>query len=209
MKIYDITAEISDNLPRYNKKDVVEVKKILQLKNGDTCNLSAISMSLHTGTHADMPYHFFDSATATHNTMLEYFYGQAKLFRLNITSSQITKEDLLPLNINEGDIILLDVGQSPYMQNPILKKDYIVPTAQAAEYLVEKKIRTLGLDYLSADAYGGSTYPVHEILLGNNIAILEGLVLENIPQGEYIISALPLKIKNGEGSPVRAILIEN
>jgi arylformamidase len=90
-----------------------------------------------------------------------------------------------------------------------LNKNYTALSPCAANFLAEKKIRTVGLDYISADTYNAEGFPVHKILLGNDIAILEGLVLENVPEGEYIISALPLKFKGGEGSPVRAILVEN
>jgi arylformamidase len=80
-------------------------------------------------------------------------------------------------------------------------------TADAAEYLVSKKIKTLGIDCLSVDSYGTSDFPVHKALLGNHIAILEGLVFDGVPEGEYILSALPLKFHKGNGSPIRAVLI--
>lgn len=204
MKIYDITAEVSKNLPFYSENDPFDFKKVLQIKNGDNCNLSRVKMSLHTGTHADMPLHFIEGGMTCSNIPLDRFFGKAKLFRLPQRS--ITKNDLLPLEIKENDIILLDTGQSVYMSESTLKKDYTTLLPEAAEFLVEKKIKTVGLDYISADIYNSHNFHVHKTLLGNGIAILEGLVLHNVPQGEYLLSALPLKFKDGDGSPIRAIL---
>lgn len=206
MKIYDITAEISSALPFYSEDDPFTFDWALRLENGDQCNLSRITMSPHTGTHADMPLHFIENGATCDEIPLEHFYGKAKLFRLR-HKRNILRDDLLPLEIQPSDIILFDTGQSCNMNKP-LKKDYTALSPCAAEYLAEKKIKTVGLDYISADTYNAPDFPVHKILLGNGIAILEGLVLHDIPQGEYEISALPLKFKGGEGSPVRAILVK-
>ncbi|MCL1842833.1 MAG: cyclase family protein [Defluviitaleaceae bacterium] len=207
MKIYDITAEISSALPFYSENDPFKFDRVLRLENGDACNLSRVTMSVHTGTHADMPLHFIENGAACDEISLEHFYGKAKLFRLHHKEPRnISKNDLLPLDIQAGDIILLDTGQSCNMSKP-LKKDYTALSPCAAKFLTEKKIKTVGLDYISADTYNAEGFPVHHILLGNGIAILEGLVLQNVPEGEYEISALPLKFKGGEGSPVRAILV--
>jgi arylformamidase len=93
------------------------------------------------------------------------------------------------------------------MHQSQLKEGYTVLNPDAAEFLVSKKIKTIGIDYISIDEHNSPTFPVHKILLGAGVTILEGLVLDNVPEGEYVISALPLKFKNGDGSPIRAILV--
>ena len=209
MKIHDITTTLSQSIPFYSENDPFHFKKTLQLKNGDMCDLSLIKMSSHTGTHADMPLHFIEDGANCETIQLDHFYGNAKVIRLNLeTHRHIIKEDLIQHDITEGDRILLCTGQSINMDKPLIK-DFIALTPEAAEYLAEKKIKTLGFDYISVDPYNSPNFPVHKILLGNGIAIIEGLVLHNIPPGEYILSALPLKFENGDGSPVRAILIED
>ena len=207
MKIYDITAEISEHLPAYaNGIERPAITTLAQLDKGDTCNLTRISVSAHTGTHADMPLHFISGGAACDEIPLEHFYGPAKVMRIAV-ESHVRKADLEPLDIRAGDIILLDTGQSAYMRCGKFKHDFLAFTLEAAEYLVEKKIKTIGIDYLSIDPYDSADYAVHKALLGNGIAILEGLVLENVPEGMYTLSALPLKIPNGDGSPVRAVLV--
>ena len=205
MKIYDITAEISENLPVYDGERPV-ITDLMQLKKGDVCNFSRLTTTSHTGTHADMPLHFIDDGQDCVNIPLDHFYGSAKV--INIPAKEnIRKADLTHHNIEAGDIILLNTGQSHHMRQGEFKKDYLALTPEAAEYLVEKKIKTVGIDYLSIDPYGAPGFPAHMALLGNNICVLEGLVLENVPEGTYTLSALPLKIPNGNGSPIRAILV--
>ena len=206
MKIYDITASISDSLPVYagERHKVIDVMK---LENGDACNFSAIKFSSHAGTHADVPHHFIQGGATIDDVSLEHFYGKAKLFRLKI-SSHVTKADLEHLEINKGDIVLLDLGQSNYMSIPELNKNYFALTPEAAEYLAGKQVKTVGTDYLSVEPYKTEGYPTHKALLGKGICLLEGLVLGHVPEGEYTLSALPLKFAGGNGSPVRAILIK-
>jgi len=205
MKIYDITAEISDNLPIYGNERPT-ITKVAHLENGDKYNFTNFSMTTHTGTHADMPSHFIKNGTTCETVALDRFYGPAKLIRL-ATTNHITKADLLPFNIEAGMILLIDTGQSAYMGQGTLKQDFLALTQEAAQYLVEKHIKTLGIDYLSVDPYNETEFPAHMELLGNDVTILEGLVLANVPEGEYTLSALPLKIAGGDGSPVRAILV--
>jgi len=207
MKIYDITAPISNDLPVYGEKRP-KITKLAQIDNGDVCNVTWLSASSHTGTHADMPLHFISGGATCSDIALDYFYGPAKVMRIAV-SSHIRKADLEPLDIQAGDIILLDTGQSAHMRHGVLKQDFIALTPEAAEYLAKKKIKTIGIDYLSIDPYGSPDFPAHKILLGNGIGILEGLVLEGVSEGMYTLSALPLKIPNGDGSPVRAILVDD
>ena len=209
MKIYDITAEISDTLPVYGGGDESPIVTILsQHESGDPMHSTKLTLSAHTGTHADMPLHFIPGGSTCTTTALDHFYGTAKVMRIN-TNSHVTKADLEPLDIKAGDIILLDTGQSKYMRQSTFKPDFIALTPEAAMYLAEKKVKTVGIDYLSIDPYKSPGHPAHMALLGNNIAVLEGLVLEDVPEGTYTLAALPLKIQGGEGSPVRAILIDN
>jgi Predicted metal-dependent hydrolase len=87
-------------------------------------------------------------------------------------------------------------------------KDFIALSQSAAEYLVEKKIALVGIDYLSIEAFHAKGNLVHKLLLRNNIVILEGLNLSSIKQGEYELICLPLKLMGADGSPARALLRE-
>jgi len=205
MKIYDITATVGDNLPVFGNERP-QAEKIFQLANGDRYNFTKLSGTTHTGTHADMPAHFTQDCATCDTIPLDHFYGEAKVLRIN-TASHITGENLAAYDIAPGDIVLLSVGQSKYMHNATLKPDFIALTPCAADFLIQKKVKTVGIDYLSVDPYESMDFPVHKALLGNGITILEGLLLDDVPEGEYTLSALPLKVQDGDGSPVRAILV--
>ncbi|MCL2572735.1 MAG: cyclase family protein [Defluviitaleaceae bacterium] len=206
MKIYDITASINENLPSYGDERPV-IKHPAQMKDGHGYNISKLTFSSHTGTHADVPMHFVADGTDIEATPLDHFYGLAKVMTISI-QNHITKVDIQHLDIQPGDRILLNTGQSKYMSQGNLKKDFLALTPEAAQYLADKKIKTLGIDYLSIDPYDTTDFGVHKIILGSGIAVLEGLVLDAVPDGIYTLSALPLKYPNGDGSPVRAILVE-
>jgi len=206
MKIHDITATIGETLPSYGDKRP-NISKICTIASGAPYNFSKFHSTTHTGTHADMPSHFIDGGAACDNIALSKFCGRARVIRIE-TDTHITREDLLPYEIPKGIILLLNTGQSKYMSQPELKKDFVALTPDAAEYLVECDVKTVGIDYLSVDPYDSEDYPVHKILLGRGIPVLEGLVLDDVPEGDYILSAFPLKIEDGDGSPVRALLVE-
>jgi HAD superfamily hydrolase (TIGR01509 family) len=191
----------------------------MRIADGDPCNHSFANISLHTGTHVDMPLHFIDGGDACHETDPGLFYGEAKVVRMahvmagvqvpGPITRHISRDDLLPLDIRAGDIILLDTGQSGDMQNGPLNKNFKTILPNAAEYLAECKIKTLGIDCLSVDPFVTSDYAAHKILLSKGIGVLEGLVLDGVPQGRYTLSAFPLKFRSGDGSPVRAVLIDS
>jgi len=195
MKIYDISAEISQDMLFYDDTEQLHTTEIFQIQQGDICNLTRISLTGHIGTHADMPLHFIKDGMSCVDIPLDHFYGKAKVIQMPPITGNITKDALLPLDIQAGDILLLNTGKKTFMP-------------EAATYLTEKKIKTLGVDSLSVDPYGSPDCPAHLILLESGIPILEGLVLDDIPQGIYELSAMPLKFKNGNGSPVRAILVD-
>jgi len=196
MKIYDISREISPTMTFYSPDDTITVNEVAKLKSGDVCNLTRYEFSGHIGTHIDTPLHFLDGGATCDNIDLSYFYGQAKLVQsLEGNGRDVSKADLLNLDIDQGDILLINTGNRAL-------------TADAATYLAELKIKTIGIDSLSADVYGSQSFEVHHTLLGAGIAIIEGLQLDGVPQGRYDLSALPLKFKNGNGSPVRAILAD-
>jgi len=206
MKIYDITAAISCDLPVYGDERP-KITHLAQMKDGDPYNVSRLTATTHTGTHADMPLHFIADGDDCISVDISHFFGPAKVMTVT-AKSHICKADLEGLDIQAGDIILLNTGQSIYMSQGSLKEDFLALTQEAAKYLVKKKVKTIGIDYLSVDPYGVVDFPVHKILLGGGVAVLEGLVLAHVPEGNYILSALPLKLPNGDGSPVRAALME-
>jgi arylformamidase len=216
MRTYDITALFSEGLPEYGGGGSLQIAKKSEIARGAVCNELTLRFDNHTGTHADMPKHFIDKGLSCDNIPLDRFLGTAKLFDLRRIlggRKSVELSDIGCLDINEDDIVLFNTGNSPLMREKVFTPDYVSLSPGAARYLAEKKVKTVGIDYLSVEKFGDPDFPVHKTLLGSGITVLEGLAFDQtplgfVPQGTYFLSALPLKIQDGDGSPVRAVLTD-
>jgi arylformamidase len=205
-KFLDITLELGPSTVTFPGDPPVQIFHPCQLSKGDPCNLSVLTLSSHAGTHVDPPRHFYEHGLGVDQLPLEHFIGPARV--LEIPDKQvITPEELLPFDIKKNEIILLKTRNSLLIKQPVFSRDFAYLSPEAGQYLAEIGILTLGFDYFSCEAYSSQEYEVHHALLGEGIVIIEGLVLTDVPPGSYTLVALPLKIKEGNGSPVRAILI--
>ncbi len=138
---------------------------------------------------------------------LETYIGKVRI--LDVTNyNTITKEVVEQFNIKEHERIIFKTGYCKYLYADTFYKDFPAIDYECAKYLVEKKVKMIGIDYLSIESYHSTDFKVHKTILSNNIGVLEGLDLQNIECGEYDLIALPLKIKNGDGAPTRVILIK-
>jgi arylformamidase len=123
---------------------------------------------------------------------------------------KVTKEDLEKYEIEENDIILLKTQNSTLSEESEFNPEFIFLGETGAKYLVEKKIKSVGIDYLGIERSDiQKDKQTHKSLLGNDIPIIEGLRLNHVKEGEYILYCLPLKIEKIDGSLCRAILIDN
>jgi arylformamidase len=208
MKVFDISMEISDQMVSYPGDRKFSAKKVFDLKKGDPVNLSEIKMNVHTGTHLDAPIHFIKDADSITDIDINDFFGQAKIFDLSMLElgTGITERDLSVLDIKKDDIILLKTKNSEIIDNNF-KEEFVHLTQGGASYLVSMKIKAIGIDYLSIGKYKKDE-STHIILLENNVLVYEGLNLRGILPGEYLFCGFPLKIKESEGAPVRAVLIQ-
>lgn len=203
MKIIDISQEIREDMLVYPGDPKTRIERVSQIPDKEV-NLSIIKIGSHTGTHVDSPLHINNKGKSILDLPLNYFYGKCLVLDLTYCDKKIDKKDLEKLNIQENTIILLKTKNSE-ISDENFNKDYVYLTEEAAEYLVNKKTKALGIDYLSVNKFD-SNDKVHEILL-EKMPIIEGLKLKNVDSGYYIFSGFPLKIKL-DGSPIRAVLIK-
>ena len=207
MKIYDVSMTIHPDMAVYKGRDFK--KPIFSIdsdfKRGDSAYESRLEINMHTGTHLDRPLHMIEGGATLDTLDLEQVVTECKVFDLTQVEDAITKEDLVDKNIEEGDFVLLKTKNS---FEDILEGNFIYVDKTGAEYLQEKGIKGVGSDSLGIER-DQPGHPTHKTLLGNNIVILEGLRLKEIPEGKYFLVAAPIKIAGVEGAPVRAILLEN
>lgn len=196
MKIYDISQEIfscqvfpGDPAP---KKEVIN-----QIEKGDVCNLTAFSMCAHNGTHIDAPYHFINGGKAVDKVCLEHFIGMAYVAE---HQGVISCEDAVK-------IIVKAKNKNAEASKRILLKGDLEVSEEAARVFAASNLLLLGNE---PQTVGPKNAPmaVHLALLGANVVLLEGVRLENVPEGVYFLNAAPLNLAGADGSPCRAILID-
>ncbi len=185
----------------------MEVTKDMLIKKGDICNLSSLSMGVHTGTHVDAPLHFIDEGKDIGHLDLSRFIGLVNIFELK-SEKVITADDIEYLEIKSGDAVFFKTRNSLIPEEEPFNKDYVYFDITAAELLIKRGVKTVGVDYFSVDGFGLGEYPVHMLLLSHEIGVIEGLRLKDVGEGRYFFSCLPLKVEGVDGAPVRAVLLE-
>lgn len=189
MKYYDIGKELFSTHV-YPGDPVPQKRPFFQIKQGDGCNLTVITMGSHNGTHLDAPKHFCEGKGGVDTIPLEKCLGICKVAEINGEVTGRIMENLL----EDGTEKLLLKGE-------------ILLTPQAAQVMADKKIHLVGVESQTVGEGEGQTL-VHQILLGAEVVILEGLVLKEVKPGKYFLAAQPLKWEDVDGSPVRPVLID-
>jgi len=205
---YDITLTISDTLITWPADPAVSIRKTNMISRGDEWNLSELKFSSHCGTHIDAPYHFDENGITVDQIPLDSLIGNATVYDVK-NKEKIDVEDLKSLKIGNCDRIIFKTINSTYWKRPTFIKEFVYITKEAAVYLADRKIKLVGIDYLSVDKFDDMYADAHHILLKKGIIIIEGLDLSMVKPGDYELIALPLKIKNNDGSPARVVLKKN
>jgi arylformamidase len=204
MKIYDLSPEISKNMVVYKNKPEKKpkIKVTRTLKEG--ANESRIEINSHTGSHADAPYHFLKNGKTIEKMSLDKFMGKCVVFDFTKIKNAIKKGHFKNKKIQKNDIVLLKTkNKAEKKYNP----NFTYLEKNGAEFLTSKKIKAVGIDNLGIER-NQPNHETHKILLRNNIPIFEGLDLSKVKQGRYYFHGYPLKIRRGDASPIRAILVE-
>jgi len=202
----DVTVPFRDGMMCFTTDPPCRITSHWEIAKGDIVNLSVIDMGSHTGTHIDAPKHFIDEGRTVDELDAKHFIGRAKLFDLTGVDTSIDLADVQGLDIEKGDIVLFKTRNSQLMRGQTFEEDFVYLTPDAAKWLADRGIVTLGFDFLSIEKFGSKDFGAHYAVLGAGIMIIEGLDLTEADAGEYEIIALPMLIAGGNGSPVRVLL---
>ncbi|WP_108670880.1 cyclase family protein [Peribacillus acanthi] len=202
MKIYDVTAPIFKGMPVYKNKPEKQ-PEISTITNAHVTE-SRISLDVHTGTHVDAPLHMMNEGSTIESISIDRLVRHAKVIDLTKVSDKITKQDIQDKGITNGDFILFKTKNSFDTE---FNFEFIYVAHDAAEYLVEQGIQGVGIDALGIER-AQEGHPTHRALMGQDIIIMEGLQLKEVPEGEYFMAALPLKLQDVDAAPARIVLIE-
>jgi len=214
LKIIDLSYSLQSDMLVYpgNERPVFQW---LGRVNSEGYNLTRLTMNAHTGTHVDAPKHFLDNVMSINEIPLENLYGHASIFKYNkkLNGQEITLEEIISsgFKLKENHIFVLETGIEKYAESNKYNEIFPFPSEELVDWLISKKIKAYMTDATAVDPFGSKTSPVHHLLLGANIPIVENLKnLYLIPENkEFLVSALPIKLKGRDGAPCRAIAILN
>jgi arylformamidase len=211
MTIYDISVTISPNLPTWPGDPGLHLEQVESMDKGAHVNVTRISSSVHLGTHVDAPHHFLNDGRTVEELPLEVLTGPCYVVQLPDGIEAITSDVLERTEVTaEMKRVLFGTRNSHLWANGESKfqTDFVAITEDGAEWLVERGVQLVGVDYLSVAPYGDSI-PTHEVLLKAGVVVVEGLNLSSVMRGFYDLYCLPLKIADSDGAPARAILIQS
>lgn len=204
-KLIDISRLLTPQIAVWPGDSPFQIEPVMKICNGDSVNLTTLTMSAHTGTHIDAPRHFKDNGASIEALDLSKYWGPAQVVT-------VTKEigPLFPNDFDHVDLTLaprlLVRSCSSGRDTTIFDDQIVYPSSVLADFLGAAGIVLYGADGPSMDKTDDVELRGHKALQRNRIAILEGLQLAHVKDGVYDFVALPLNIKNGDGSPVRAVL---
>ena len=207
-QIYDLTLPITRSLIVWPGDPAIDLHRVLKMEDGDVCNLTRMNMSVHTGTHLDAPSHFVADGSHVESLDLQTLIGPALVVDAGDVQS-ITTAVLESLNIpiNTTRLLIKTTNSARWVKGETtFYEEYVAVTADGAQWLVDRGVKLIGVDYLSVAPFDDLVVP-HQILLGAQVIPVEGLNLHNIPTGEYQLICLPMLIEGSDGAPCRTVLL--
>lgn len=203
-KIYDISQTISAATPVWPGEPSPALTPTATIDSRCPVNVSAITLSAHTGAHADSPFHYSPDGASSAACALEPYIGPCRVIDARGAGASVTLDDF-DIDALGGATRVLFRTYDSFPANE-WRSDFKSVDASVIEALGERGVVLVGVDAPSLDPEQSKTMDAHKQVLAFDMRILEGLVLDDVGPGEYELIALPLKIAGADASPVRAIL---
>ena len=205
-KIIDITPVINSQMAVFPGDTPFSREVVLDTENGDNISLSSIKTTVHIGAHTDAPNHYSRQGQGIEARPLELYIGQAQVIEVATRRGQrISVQDLKNKEIQCPRVLFKTLSfPNPYKWN----SDFMSLSADLVEYLHSKGVRLVGIDTPSIDLAEDKILESHGAVARHDMAILEGIVLDQVNEGIYELVALPLAIAGADASPVRAVLLK-
>lgn len=196
--IVDLSVALDENTPAYPGDPKISIRQSAAYATEGYMD-HAVSVGTHTGTHIDAPAHMIEGSPTLGRLPLDTFIGTGKIVR------GFSKEAIDTARVTAGDIVLFDTGTSERYYEPSYFTDYPVLSEAAVEYLLEKRVKLVGVDTCSVD--NTDSFPIHKKLLSAGVPIIENLTNLSALYGKaFQVIAVPLKL-DVDGAPVRALAV--
>ncbi len=210
--LFDITPPITSSLAVWPGDTQLSREVLLDMHRGDNLTLSTVRATVHLGAHADGPNHYGVDGPAIDERSLDYYLGPAQVVHVAVprgervtcemfAAAQPQQSRAVPSTVSR---VLIATGTYP--DPTTWNEDFAALAPELVDALHERGVKTIGIDTPSVDLFDSKDLPAHKRFLANDMAILEGLVLSDVPEGFYELIALPLKLVGFDASPVRAVL---
>lgn len=205
-KVIDISPVLNRSIAVFPGDEAFTRTVTLDCKRGDLFTLSAVNTTLHVGAHADAPSHYDGRGASIEKRPLEYYLGKAQVVHVRVPPGE--------------RIGLKHWGEQKVLAPRVLFRTHSFPdtsywneefnslSEELIDFLAGHKVKLVGIDTPSIDPATDRTFESHHAVYRHNLAVLEGIVLTDVPEGVYRLIALPLPIEDGDASPVRAVLLE-
>ena len=208
MTYIDVSVDVADELPVWPGSPAIRFERSLALDAGDIANDTTLNFSVHTGTHIDAPLHFLPNGKSVDQIPLDTLIGPAYVAEVSNDVDAITIEVLESLALPSATQRVLLKTRNSYLWASGAQQfepNFVALTAEAAGWVVDQGIAVIGIDYLSIQRFYDGPH-THQILLGAEVVVIEGLNLSQVQPGHYELFCLPLRLKGIEGAPARVIL---
>ena len=202
-RLWDISPPISSGTPAFPGDTTYSQRWAAEIGPGCPVNVSAITMSPHLGAHADAPLHYARDAGAIGMVDLDPFLGRCRVIHAIDRGALITPEHLAHASENLPVRVLVRTCRVAPRQ---WSSQFSAFAPDTIAWLARLGVRLVGIDSQSVDPADSKTLDSHQQLLVHDMRVLENLVLDDVPEGDYELIALPLKLVHADASPVRAVL---
>jgi arylformamidase len=199
----DVSIPIHDGMVSYEGDPPVEVRVTQAIERGDPATVSRLTLGSHTGTHVDAPRHFLPGGGTVDHLPWEPLLGPVQI--VECPPGPVERETAARAAAGDRRVIFKTENSALWKRGHFVR-DYQALTLEAARELVRAGMRLVGIDYLSIERFAAPGHPVHHCLLEAGIVILEGLDLSAVSSGRYELLCLPLRLREGDGAPARALL---
>jgi arylformamidase len=203
--LYDITRTVAPTTHVWPGDTPYSVTPVMRLADGASVNLTTLTLSAHTGTHADAYFHYETNGAHPAAMHLSAYIGRARVVTVNRQAGPLLSSDFKYVDLTGAERLLIHshVSDLPDDQWPSV---FPYLSVELIDWLAGLQIVLVGLDSPSVDAFDSTELTCHHRLSYHRMVNIETLYLRDVPDGDYEMIALPLKLDRACGSPVRAIL---
>jgi len=204
MALIDISPPVDAHIGVW-PGDTPYVRRLnLDMNDGANLTLSEINTTVHVGAHTDAPSHYVATGDDIASRRLDFYLGRCNVLHVAVDRGRrIMPADLAGRQLS-APRLLLRTGTFPDHRN--WNNDFASLSPELVEFLHKRGVITIGIDTPSVDPFDSKELEAHQAFARNDMAIIEGIVLDTVDEGEYELIALPLRLIGADASPVRAVL---